>query len=157
MRGTQLLFKKSSCDYGDAVPKEVTTLLDELYEVNLDSEAWQEVYEYVLRKLPQLRAPYQVLAAFYRAIRLRADYLVATRVVGKFLKNFSLLFEKTELAKLSGDSSMEKDEYYVPTLWCIWLFQQLISREDAEVKANAEAGQLSLITFLNTPPKGVRA
>jgi len=145
------------------IPEEVRFLLDELYELDdLSAQDWKEVYEFILRKLPELRSYPQVLAAIYRAIELRSDFITANRITGKFSRLIRLLFRKTEMAKLSGDKELEKKEYYVPTLYGIWLFEHLISPFDrAEVRAKVEerlaaVRQLSLMSFLRNARQGVR-
>ena len=151
MKGNALLLKKASIynehnlDMTDNVPKEARLLLDELYEVeDINAEGWKEVYEHLTRKLTELHDPYEVLAVIYRAISLRSDYAVASKVVGKFLRNFYLIFEK-----LPGRVS-----YFVPSPTGMWLFESLVNPlERQEVRAKVEehiavVQQLSLISFL---------
>ena len=128
-------------------------LLDELYEIDeLSARDWKEVYLTLLEHLTELRERWQVLAVIYRAIELRSDFIIANRVVGKFLKNFDVLFEK-----LPG-----RPAYFIPSEYGRWLFESLINPfERAEVKEVekrqvATVQQLSLISFLRTP-KGVGA
>ena len=162
--------KKSLFDYDDHsknmiddVPLEVRFLVDELLELDdLSAPDWKEIHEYLLHKLPQLHSYSEVLATIYRAVELRSDFITANRVAGKFARRIRLLFRKTEMARLSGDRNLEANEYYVPTFWGIWLFEQLINPFDrAEIEAKtakrlAELGQLSLTSFLGTSRRGVR-
>jgi len=154
MSGYGVSFKKVCDGLSDSkIDAAVRDLLVEFEAFELNPADWCEVYSALLRKLTELRERYEVLAVIYRAVSLRSDYITAGRVVGKVLKNFNLLFEK-----LPG-----KPAYFVPTPAGMWLFENLIEPEKREeVRAEAErqtsvVQQLSLISFLQNTPKGVRA
>lgn len=155
--GYELLLKNSSSSGLDGVnvrvPQEVRDLRKDLSHIGeLDARAWKEVYEALLKRLTELHDPWQVLAVIYRQVELRSDFITAARLVGKFTRHFSLLFEK-----LPGHPS-----YFIPSAAGRWLFESLISsREEAEVKARAErqiaaVRQLALTAFL-PGRRGVRA
>ena len=132
---------------------ELSSLLDELYEIDeLSAQDWKEIYMALLKRLTELHDPYEVLAVIYRAVSLRSDYTAASKVIGKFLRNFYVLFEK-----LPGSPV-----YFIPSEHGRQLFESLINPlERAEVKEVekrqvATVQQLSLISFLSNTPKGVR-
>lgn len=146
----------SSSSTGDIVeiPEEARLLLDELYELDdLSAEDWKEVYEHLVRKLTELHDPYEVLAVIYKAIEVRSDFIIANRVVGKFMQHFYLIFEK-----LPG----RPRAYFIPSAAGRWLFESLVNPlERQEVKARVEkhlaaVQQLSLMSFINSPGRGVR-
>ena len=132
--------------------EQIRFLLDELNELDLSSQDWKEIYVALLERLAELHDPYEVLAVIYRAVSLRSDYTVASKVIGKFLRNFYLIFEK-----LPGRVS-----YFIPSAAGRLLFESLINpleRQEVRVKVEehiAVVQQLSLISFMTTSRRGVR-
>ena len=131
----------------------INSLLCRLQTEGLSTGDWGAVYSNLLEHLTELHERWQVLATIYRAIELRSDFITANRVVGKFLKNFNLLFEK-----LPG-----RPAYFIPSECGRWLFESLINPferagvKEVEKRQVATVQQLSLISFLRNTPKGVRA
>ena len=128
----------------------INSLLCRLQTEGLSAGDWGAVYSNLLEHLTELHERWQVLATIYRAIELRSDFITANRIVGKFLKNFEVLFEK-----LPGRPS-----YFILSEQGRRLFESLINSERAEEvekRQVATVQQLSLISFLSNTPKGVRA
>jgi len=153
MRKYGVSFKKV-CGLSDSeIEGAVRDLLKEFEALELSPADWREVYLEFLKKLPELNERYKVLAAIYRAVSLRSDYILAGRVVGKVLKNFNILFQR-----LLGEPA-----FFIPTPEGMWLFEHLIEpgeREEAHREAMTQSTivqQLSLLAYFEKFPRGVRA
>lgn len=150
MRELDFNVKKVCADLRDSQPIEIRFLLDEFNELDLSPQDWKEVYTALLKRLTELHDPWQVLAVIYRAIEVRSNFIIAHRVVGKFLSNFYLIFEK-----LPGHPA-----YFIPSQHGRRLFESLVNPlERAEVQGEAErqvavVRQLALTNFISG--KGVR-
>nr|WP_013087989.1 hypothetical protein [Thermococcus nautili]ADF80206.1 tn2-11p [Thermococcus nautili] len=142
-----------SVNAGATIPRDIYTLLEELRALDvLNAKNWKEIYLALLRNLTELNERWKLLALIYRIVVFHSDPSTASTVVGKFLKNFDILFEK-----LPGHRA-----YFAPTQVGMWLFENLIKQGgQGEIEFRAErqtsvVQQLSLMSFLQNTPKGVK-